>query len=220
MVVSRGKTPSAQETFMQMAGAAGLRGRIFVTLGLLILVRLGIYLPVPGIDRAVFQQQFQGNQVLGFLDYFSGGDSLPWVFLPSVFCPLLMPQLFCSYSPLPCPSLERLQKDEGEAGRRKLSQITRYVALGWAIIQSVGFALLVNSTPGVVTNPGILFITEMVFSLDGWVYVRDVGWGTDHGAGGRQWCLSFNFSEYCLRSTPALLVKPLNWPSQGSVLVE
>ena len=54
MVVSRGKTPSAQETFMQMAQAAGLRSRILVTLGLLVLVRLGIFIPVPGIDRPAF----------------------------------------------------------------------------------------------------------------------------------------------------------------------
>jgi preprotein translocase subunit SecY len=51
MVVSKGKNPTAQETFMQMAQAAGLRGRLLVTVGVLILVRLGIYLPLPGVDR-------------------------------------------------------------------------------------------------------------------------------------------------------------------------
>lgn len=51
MVVSREKTPTAQETFMQMAQAAGLRGRLLVTLGLLVLVRFGVFIPIPGIDR-------------------------------------------------------------------------------------------------------------------------------------------------------------------------
>ena len=72
MVVSRGKAPSAQETFAQMAQAAGLRGRIFITLGLLILVRLGIYLPVPGINRDAFADVIANNQIFGFLDFLSG----------------------------------------------------------------------------------------------------------------------------------------------------
>ena len=54
MVMSQGKSPSAQETFLQMAQAAGLRSRLLVTVGLLILVRLGIYIPVPGINREAF----------------------------------------------------------------------------------------------------------------------------------------------------------------------
>ena len=82
MVVSRGKTPSAQETFMQMAQAAGLRGKILTTIGLLILVRLGIYLPIPGINREAFKTAFAGNPVFGFLDFFSGG----WIFCLGYFC--------------------------------------------------------------------------------------------------------------------------------------
>ncbi|MFS8888904.1 preprotein translocase subunit SecY, partial [Synechococcus sp. R55.1] len=54
MVDTRGSAPSAQETFMQMAMASGLRSRLFLTLGLLLLVRLGIYIPIPSIDRARF----------------------------------------------------------------------------------------------------------------------------------------------------------------------
>ena len=56
MVVSRDKTPSAQETFAQMAQAAGLRGRVLLTIGMLILVRLGIFLPIPDIDRQALPQ--------------------------------------------------------------------------------------------------------------------------------------------------------------------
>ncbi|MDY7014398.1 MAG: preprotein translocase subunit SecY, partial [Cyanobacteriota bacterium] len=73
MVVSRDKTPTAQETFMQMAQAAGLRGRILVTIGLLVLVRFGVKVPVPGIDLDAFAAAVRGNSVLGFLDIFSGG---------------------------------------------------------------------------------------------------------------------------------------------------
>src|SRR5690348_15772231 len=73
MVVSRDKAPTAQDTFMQMAQAAGLRGRLLVTIGLLILIRLGIHIPIPGIDRRAFAQDIQNSPVIGFLDIFSGG---------------------------------------------------------------------------------------------------------------------------------------------------
>ncbi|HEY9827780.1 MAG TPA: preprotein translocase subunit SecY [Stenomitos sp.] len=175
MVVSRGKTPSAQETFTQMAQAAGLRSRVLITIGLLILVRLGIYLPIPGINRPVFAQIVQNNQIFGFLDYFSGrGFSTLGIFalgiLPYINASIIMQLLTAAL-----PSLERLQKDEGEAGRRKISQITRYVALGWAIIQSLGFALFVNNAKGpdpvtqalvsVVDHPGPWFIAQMALGL-------------------------------------------------------
>ena len=68
MVVSRDKAPTAQETFMQMAQAAGLRGRLLVTIGLLVIARMGIFLPLPGIDRVRFSADIQNNSVLGFLE--------------------------------------------------------------------------------------------------------------------------------------------------------
>lgn len=175
MVVSRGKTPSAQETFTQMAQAAGLRGRVLVTIGLLFLVRLGIYLPIPGINRPAFAQVVKGNQFLGVLDYFSGnGFSALGIFALGII-PFINASIILQLLTAALPSLERLQKDEGEAGRRKISQITRYVALGWAIIQSSGFAIFVNSATyvdpvsnaviHVVPNPGPWFIAQMILAL-------------------------------------------------------
>jgi preprotein translocase subunit SecY len=175
MVVSRGKTPSAQETFAQMAQAAGLRSRILVTIGLLILVRLGIYLPIPGINRPVFSEIVQNNQAFALLDFFSGrGLSTLGIFALGIL-PYINASIILQLLTAALPSLERLQKDEGEAGRRKISQITRYVALGWAIVQSIGFAIFVNGATGpdpvtqqivsVVNNPGPMFIAQMVLAL-------------------------------------------------------
>jgi preprotein translocase subunit SecY len=176
MVVSRGKNPTAQETFVQMAQAAGLRGRLFVTVGLLILVRLGIYLPVPGIDRAAFSQSVQNNPVVGFLDIFSGGGLSTLGIFALGILPYINASIILQLLTAAVPALERLQKDEGEAGRRKISQITRYVALGWAIIQSAGITVWVNSTPNAVLNPGPLFIAEMVLALTaGSMFVMWVG---------------------------------------------
>lgn len=164
MVVSRDKTPTAQETFMQMAQAAGLRGRLLVTIGLLILVRFGVFVPVPGLDRAKFSDFIQNSPALGILDIFTGGGlSTLGIFalgiLPYINASIIMQLLTAAI-----PSLEDLQKNEGEAGRRKISQITRYVALGWAIIQGFGITLGLLVANGVIAG-GILPILETVLAL-------------------------------------------------------
>ncbi|MBV6622103.1 MAG: preprotein translocase subunit SecY [Rivularia sp. (in: Bacteria)] len=137
-MISRDRAPTAQETFMQMAQAAGLRGRLFVTIGILLLIRLGIYIPIPGIDRVRFSAAMsQGNGLAGILDIFSGGGfSALGVFTLGIL-PFINASIIIQLLTAAIPSLEKLQKDEGEAGRRKISQITRYVALGWAIVQSI-----------------------------------------------------------------------------------
>lgn len=176
MVVSRGKAPTAQETFQQLAQAAGLRRRIFITLGLLILVRLGIYLPIPGINREVFAQSVQNNPVVGFLDIFSGGGLSTLGIFALGILPYINASIILQLLTSALPSLERLQKDEGEAGRRKISQITRYVALVWAIIQSTGIALWINSTPGAVIEPGPVAVGAIVLALTaGSMFVMWVG---------------------------------------------
>jgi preprotein translocase subunit SecY len=147
MVVSRDKSPTAQETFMQMAQAAGLRGRLLITIGLLILIRLGIFIPIPGLDKSRLADVIQNNAALGLLDIFTGGGlSTLGIFalgiLPYINASIIMQLLTAAL-----PSLEDLQKNEGEAGRRKIAQITRYVAFGWCIIQAFGitFGLLVQN---------------------------------------------------------------------------
>ncbi len=97
MVVSREKTPTAQETFMQMAQAAGLRSRLLVTVGILILVRLGIYIPIPGIDRPAFEAAIQNSPFVGFLNIFTGGGLASVGIFALGFYLILMPQLSCNY---------------------------------------------------------------------------------------------------------------------------
>lgn len=216
MVVSRGKTPSAQETFMQMAQAAGLRGRIFITIGLLILVRLGVRLPVPGINRAAFEATFAGNPVFSFLDFFSGGGFSALGIFALGIIPFINASIILQLLTAALPSLERLQKDEGEAGRRKISQITRYVALGWAIIQSTGFAILINSAEGVVFKPGPLFIVQMVVALTaGSMFVMWVGeLITERGVGNGASLLIF---LSIVSGLPSTLGNALQIAEQGDV---
>ncbi|MFE4107135.1 preprotein translocase subunit SecY [Almyronema epifaneia] len=177
MVVSRGKSPNAQETFMQMAQAAGLRSRLLVTLGLLVLVRLGVFIPVPGIDRVAFNQYLQSNSVggvLGFVDIFVGGGLSALGIFALGILPYINASIILQLLTAAIPALEDLQKNEGEAGRRKLSQITRYVALGWAILQSTllsSFLLMQFAR-----TPGIPFVIETVLALTaGSMFVMWVG---------------------------------------------
>ncbi len=177
MVVSRGKTPSAQETFMQMAQAAGLRSRLLVTLGLLVLVRLGIFIPVPGIDRAAFAESIQSGSLggfVGFLDIFVGGGLSALGIFALGILPFINASIIMQLLTAAIPALEDLQKNEGEAGRRKISQITRYVALGWAILQSTLLSSFLLYQFARV--PGIPFVVETVIALTaGSMFVMWVG---------------------------------------------
>jgi preprotein translocase subunit SecY len=159
---SREKAPSAQETFTQMAQTAGLRSRVLVTIGLLILARLGVYLPLPGIDRAAFAGAVKNNSAIGFLDIFSGGGiSAVGVFALGIL-PYINASIIIQLLTTALPSLEKLQKEEGEAGRRKISQITRYVSLGWGIVQSIGIALWLR---GYSTDQSPLFVATSAIAL-------------------------------------------------------
>ena len=165
MVVSRGRNPSAAEILSQLVQSKGLRDRVLVTLGLLLVVRLGIYIPVPGIDRVAFQAFIQqGGQLLGFLDIFTGGGlSTVGVFALGIL-PFINASIILQLLTSALPKLEELQKNEGEAGRRKIAQITRYVALVWGILQSIVFALILKqyALPGL---PEWLFVAQTALAL-------------------------------------------------------
>ncbi len=109
------------------------------------LVRLGIYIPIPGIDREAFQQFIQqGGQLIGFLDIFTGGGISALGIFALGILPFINASIILQLLTAALPSLEDLQKNEGEAGRRKIAQITRYVALGWGVLQSIVFAMILR----------------------------------------------------------------------------
>ena len=114
---------------------------------LLLLVRLGIYIPVPGINRAAFQDDFingAGSSIVGFLDIFSGGGlSTVGIFALGIL-PFINASIIIQLLTASLPVLEDLQKNEGEAGRRKIAQITRYVSLGWGFLQSIIFSFILK----------------------------------------------------------------------------
>ncbi len=145
MLVDRGRNPSAAEIISQLVTNKELRGRVLTTLSLLLLIRLGIYIPLPAIDREAFQSFIaQGGQLIGFLDIFTGGGISTLGIFALGILPFINASIIIQLLTAALPQLEDLQKNEGEAGRRKLAQITRYVALGWGLLQSLVFASILR----------------------------------------------------------------------------
>lgn len=173
MLVSRGRNPSAGEVLTQLVQNSELRGRVLTTLGLLLLVRLGIYIPIPGIDRQAFQSFLQqGGQLIGFLDIFTGGGISTLGIFALGILPFINASIILQLLTASIPQLEDLQKNEGEAGRRKIAQITRYVALGWGLVQSIVFSLILRpyavaglSEPAFVAQTAIGLVTGSIIVM-------------------------------------------------------
>ena len=165
MLVSRGRNPSAAEVISQLVRNPELRGRVLTTLGLLLFIRLGIYIPMPGIDRVAFQSFLQqGGQLIGFLDIFTGGGISTLGIFALGILPFINASIILQLLTAALPQLEDLQKNEGEAGRRKIAQITRYVALGWGLVQSVIFALILRQY-AVEGLSEVVFVVQTALAL-------------------------------------------------------
>ncbi len=171
----KGGAPSTQQLFSQLTQSSNLRGRILFTIGLLTLARFGIFVPLPGINQEAFASSLQNNVLVGFLDVFTGGGlSSLGVFalgiLPYINASIIMQLLVPVF-----PQMEALQKDEGEQGRRQIAQYTRFLALGWAIIQGAALALFINSS-GFAAETGPFFIVQTTLALTaGAIFVMWIG---------------------------------------------
>jgi len=107
----------------------GIQSRIFLTLILIILSRFGTFIPIPGVDHDAFYQSISSNPIVSFLNIFSGGGFASIGVFALGIVPYINASILIQLGTTSISSLEKLQKEEGEAGRQKLSQITRYVAL-------------------------------------------------------------------------------------------
>src|SRR5258708_31290417 len=142
-----------------------LRKRVLFTLAMLAVYRLGSHIPTPGIDTTKLQAAFegQGGWLLQFYDLFSGGNLRRLTIfalgiMPYITSSIILQLLTVVYEPL-----ARLQK-EGELGRRKITQWTRYLTLILSILQGLGIAYTLQSQ-GYVLNPGVPFILMTVITL-------------------------------------------------------
>src|SRR5216684_425621 len=144
-----------------------LRKRLLFALGLLAVYRLGGHIPTPGIDTNRLEEFFQGQQgtLFGFLDLFSGGMFRRLTIFALGIMPYITASIILQLLTVVVPTLEKLQK-EGELGRRKITQWTRYLTVGLALMQSFGIAAALQSAQqGLVLHPGIGFTLMTMLSL-------------------------------------------------------
>jgi preprotein translocase subunit SecY len=148
--------------------AEELQKRIWFTLGALIIYRLGTYIPLPGIDPAAFEANFTGNRqgVLELFNMFAGGAVQRMAIFALNIMPYISASIIIQLLTSVFPTLEALKK-EGESGRKVINQYTRYLTVVIAGFQAYAIAIGLQSQPGVVSEPGLLFTVSAVLSLMG-----------------------------------------------------
>jgi preprotein translocase subunit SecY len=143
-----------------------LRRRLVFLLLALVVYRIGAHIPVPGIDPAQLEQLFKGQAggILSLFNMFSGGALSRFTVFALGIMPYISASIIMQLMTYVVPTFEQLKK-EGEAGRRKITQYTRYGTLGLAIFQSMGIALALEGSAGLVIDPGMGFRLTAVVSL-------------------------------------------------------
>ena len=141
-------------------------GRLWFLLGALIVFRIGAHIPVPGIDPSQLSQLFKQNQsgILGMFNMFSGGALSRFAVFSLGITPYISASIIMQLMSIVSPQLEALKK-EGESGRRKITQYTRYATLGLALFQGLGIAVALESQAGLVLDPGMAFRFTCVVTL-------------------------------------------------------
>src|SRR3989339_134551 len=124
---------------------ADLRKKIVFTLGMIILFRLGAYIPVAGIDAARLATLFGKGNILGFLDLFTGGALMRFSIFALGIVPYINASIIIQLLTVVIPHLEELSK-EGDAGRKQIASYTRWLTLPLAFIQSYGMIVLLNNS--------------------------------------------------------------------------
>ena len=171
------------ESFGDIFKVPELKKRVLFTAVIIIAYRIGVAIPIPGIDIAAFKAFFaqQSNTLFGFMDMFSGGALSRLSIFTLGIMPYINASIIFSLLQATVPYLEKLSK-EGETGRKKITQWTRYATLVLAVIQSLGltlFMIMPMKAPGgasVVANPGAMFVFITVLTMTtGTVFIMWLG---------------------------------------------
>jgi preprotein translocase subunit SecY len=162
-------------------GKAGKYGdlwsRLWFLLGALVVYRIGAHIPVPGIDPQRLAELFQSQQggILGVFNLFSGGALSRFTIFALGIMPYISASIIMQLMTIALPQFEQLKKD-GEAGRRKITQYTRYGTVALALFQGFSIAVALQSQAGLVLNPGPLFqFTAVMTLLTGTMFLMWLG---------------------------------------------
>jgi preprotein translocase subunit SecY len=159
---------AANFNFSNLGKAKELRDRILFTMAVLIICRLGTYIPMPGIDPVAMGKLISQQQG-GLLDMFnmlSGGAVQRMAIFALGIMPYISSSIIIQLMQTVIPELESLKK-EGEVGRKQINQYTRYGTVFLAAMQSVGIAFGLEQMPGIVIDPGLFFVFTTVITLTG-----------------------------------------------------
>ena len=169
---------ASASNLLQMSGKMGdLKSRLWFLLGALVVYRIGAHIPVPGIDPATLEQLFRSQQggILGMFNMFSGGALSRFTVFALGIMPYISASIIMQLMTVVSPQLEALKK-EGEAGRRKITQYTRYGTVLLATVQAIGISIALESQPGLVLDPGIMFrLTTMITLVAGTMFLMWLG---------------------------------------------
>jgi len=154
-----------------------LRKKILFTLGILVLLRVGAYITVPGVDRNLLTIAIQGqNNLFGLLDLFTGGALQKATVFALGIMPYISASIIFQLLTAVFPYFEKLQK-EGEEGRKKIQQYTRYATVALAAVQASGYSVFIqNLSPDAIVFPGLRFqILTVIVLTTGAVFVMWLG---------------------------------------------
>jgi len=152
-------------------------GRLWFLLGALVVYRIGAHIPVPGIDPVQLAALFKQNEggILGMFNMFSGGALSRFTVFALGIMPYISASIIMQLGSIVSPQLEALKK-EGEAGRRKITQYTRYLTVALALFQAFGIAVALEAQPNLVIDPGLGFrFVTIVTLLTGTMFLMWLG---------------------------------------------
>jgi preprotein translocase subunit SecY len=167
-MVSAAEQLAANLNFSALAKAEELKKRIWFTLGALLVYRLGTYIPLPGIDPTQWEQIFrtQSGGILGMFNMFAGGGIHRMAIFALNIMPYISASIILQLLTTVSPTLEQLKK-EGEQGRKKINQYTRYLTVVLAVFQAYGISMGLEGAASVVSGPGMFFRISTVITLTG-----------------------------------------------------
>jgi len=166
-VPRRTNQPNQPEDFLSLLNAAGLKERIFFTLAMIALYRIGVHIPIPGVDPGAFMKHPElAQSLLGMIDLFTGGALNKLSIFSMGIGPYITSSIVMQMMSFAIPALEEKQKS-GEQGRKEIQQYTRYLTVFLAVFQSMMLANLLTKiqNPPVVLTPGPLFMVGTTIVL-------------------------------------------------------
>ncbi len=168
---------AANESLLGLGKMGDLKRRLLFLLGALIVYRIGSFIPVPGIDPDQLAELFRSQRggILDMFNMFSGGALSRFTIFALGIMPYISASIIMQLMSVVSPTLEALKK-EGESGRRKITQYTRYFTAGLAVFQGLSIAIALESQRGLVVDPGPMFrLTTTITLATGTMFLMWLG---------------------------------------------